>query len=137
MAFVLSFPSTRVTVPRPDGFVPGAGEEGIVLRGESEGGQGSGRIGGAAVEVGRFASLGRVAWCQYGSYDSYFSIGSLTYIKHQPPCRPSTFSHVDCSSILWISNQSEDFGGKTDGVAVLVLGFKGFAAGFGYGMAAT
>ena len=47
-------------IPRPDAFVPGAGEEGIISRGESEGGQRSGRIGGAAVEVGRFASLNRI-----------------------------------------------------------------------------
>ena len=47
-------------VPRPDGFVPGAGEKGIVSRGESEGGQRCGRIGGPAVEVGGFTSLNRI-----------------------------------------------------------------------------
>ena len=50
-----------MTVPRPDAFVPGAGEEGVISRGESEGGQWGGRIGRAAVEVGRFASLNTVA----------------------------------------------------------------------------
>lgn len=73
----------------------------------------------------------------HGRYDSCSSIGSLTYIKHQPPYRSSALSHVDSSSILGISYESEDFGGKTDRVAVLVFGFEGFAAGFGYGMAAT
>lgn len=49
-----------MTVPRPDAFVPGAGEEGVISWGESEGGQWTGRIGGTAVEVGSFASLERV-----------------------------------------------------------------------------
>ena len=43
--------------PRPDAFVPGAGEESILFRGESQRCQWGGRIGGAAVEVGRFTSL--------------------------------------------------------------------------------
>ena len=66
-----------------------------------------------------------------GRYNLYLSIGTLTYIKHQPPHRPCAFGHVDCSSILGISNESEDFGGETDRVAVFVLGFEGFAVGFG------
>ena len=60
-----------------------------------------------------------------------FCIGALTYIKHQPPRRPGAFSDVDCSSILGISNESEDFGRETDGVAVFVLGLDGFAVGLG------
>lgn len=43
--------------PRPDAFVPGAGEEGLISRGECQRCQGGGRISGAAVEVGRFTSL--------------------------------------------------------------------------------
>ena len=49
-----------MTVPRPDAFVPGAGEEGIISGGESEGGQWSGGIGGSAVEVGGFTALNRI-----------------------------------------------------------------------------
>ena len=59
MAFILSFPSTGVKFPRPDAFVPGAGEEGVIFRRESEGGQRSGRVSGAAVEAGSFASLNK------------------------------------------------------------------------------
>ena len=66
-----------------------------------------------------------------GRYNPCFGIGTLTYIKHQPPHCPRALSHVDCSSILWIGNESEDFRGETDWVAVFVLGFEGFAVGFG------
>ena len=81
-------------------------------------------------------SLG-ISIVSHRSCDSYASIGSLTYIKHQPPCGPRALSHVNSSSILGIGNQSEDFGGETDRVAVFVFGFEGFAAGFDYRMAAT
>ncbi len=67
----------------------------------------------------------------YGRYNPWFSNRSLTYFKHQPPRRPCALSHVDCSSILGISNEGEDFGRETDGVAVFVLGFDGFAVGLG------
>ena len=65
MALVLFFPSARLLIPRPDALVPGAGEEDIISRGEREGGQRGRRIGGAAVEVGGFASLVRITWYEY------------------------------------------------------------------------
>ena len=49
-----------MTFPRPDAFVPGAGEEDVIFGGESEGGQRCSRIGGTAVEVGGFTSLDRI-----------------------------------------------------------------------------
>ena len=65
MALVLFFPSARLLIPRPDAFVPGAGEEDIISRGEREGGQRGRRIGWAAVEVGGFASLDRNTCYEY------------------------------------------------------------------------
>ena len=67
----------------------------------------------------------------HARHSTPFSNRSLTYFKHQPPHRPCALGHVDCSSILGIGNQSENFGGKTDRVAVVVFGFEGFAVGFG------
>ena len=67
----------------------------------------------------------------HGRYNSYFRNGTLTYIKHQPSRCPCALSHVDCSSILGVSNESEHFGRKTNRVAVVVFGFEGFAGGFG------
>ena len=67
----------------------------------------------------------------HARHDTLFSNRSLTYFKHQPSHRPCALSHVDCSSILGISNESENFGRKTDRVAVVVFGFESFAVGFG------
>ena len=134
MAKITSSWRTGAQVPRPDRFVPAAGEERSIIRGQGDGCE---RGVGAAVEVGGatglYVSLFSAEWKDIWKEDR--GMGDLTYFKHDTSDRPRAFGYVYCCIMDWVCEDGEDLGLEADGGAETVFGFGGFAGCFGEGVA--
>lgn len=63
------------------------------------------------------------------------SISFHTYFEHDSTCRPCALGYIDSTLMVRIADHGENFALQTDGIAMLIAGFLGSAAGFGEGMA--
>ncbi len=129
MAKVAALWGSSGSFPRPDGFVPRAGEDAVITgcSRESERGQGCRR---STIDMRGFTSL----WDVSRLYGMSKGIDDLTYFEHYPPCSPSTFGYVYSAEVCRIGDEGEDFTLETDWGTMVVFGFKGFPAGFSEGV---